>query len=366
MKYSAFAIGALLCSIWTSGPRAQEHVEREPRVAPDYLAGEEAQAAELYRNVLPAVVTISTSTRVLTENGLAERSGIGSGVLISPDCHVLTAAHVVEDADQILVKTHDGSLRAAELVFSESSADIALIRLLTPEPELAHASLGDSDRLAVGQVAYAIGSPYGLEHSLSVGHISAFREFDRLYDGTIRAEFIQTDAAINSGNSGGPVFNSKGEVIGIASRILTVSGGFQGLGFAVAVNTAKQLMALEDRSWIGIEGIFLGRQQLGGLFNLDLEGGLLLLRVAKGSPADKAGLRGGLVPAQLFGQDVLLGGDLLLEFGGQEACHSECLVHAHEHVAGMDRIPVKFLRDGKTMETVIDVSATRRNFLEKE
>ena len=253
MKYSTFAIGALLCSIWTSGPGAQEHVEREPRVAPDYLAGEEAQAAELYRNVLPAVVTISTSTRVLTENGLAERSGIGSGVLISPDCHVLTAAHVVEDADQILVKTHDGKLRAAELVFSESSADIALIRLLTPEPELAHAALGDSDRLAVGQVAYAIGSPYGLEHSLSVGHISAFREFDRLYDGTIRAEFIQTDAAINSGNSGGPVFNSKGEVIGIASRILTVSGGFQGLGFAVAVNTAKQLMALEDRPWIGIE-----------------------------------------------------------------------------------------------------------------
>ncbi len=103
------------------------------------------------------------------------------------------------------------------------------------------------NRLAVGQIAFAIGSPYGLEHSFSVGHISGFREFDRLYDGTILAEFIQTDAAINVGNSGGPVFNSRGEVIAIASRIISVSGGSQGLGFAVAINTAKKLLALGEK-----------------------------------------------------------------------------------------------------------------------
>ena len=254
-----------------------------------------------------SVVVVKTEQREVSpwaSQEMVSVGGIGSGVLIAPEGLVLTAAHVVEGAETILVKTHDGNLRPAELLFSESAADIALIRLQTPEPALPHATLGDSAALAVGQVAYAIGSPYGLENSLSVGHISAFREFNRLYDGTIQAEFIQTDAAINSGNSGGPVFNSRGEVIGIASRILTVSGGFQGLGFVVAINTAKQLMALEGRPWIGIEGIFLGRQQLGGLFNLDLDGGLLLLRVAKGSPADKAGLRGGLVPARLFGQDV--------------------------------------------------------------
>ena len=363
---SSFFLGAMLCIIWTANSVAQQHAEPKLCQAPDYLSGEEAQAAGLYRKVLPTVVTIATSTQVLTQEGLKQRSGIGSGVLISPECHVLTAAHVVEGADTILVKTHDGVLRPAELLFSESAADIALIKLQTPAPELPHATLGDSDRLAIGQVAYAIGSPYGLENSLSVGHISAFREFNRLYDGTIQAEFIQTDAAINSGNSGGPIFNSRGEVIGIASRILTVSGGFQGLGFVVAINTAKQLMTLEDRAWIGIEAIFLGREQLGRLFNLDLGGGLLILRVAKGSPAAKAGLRGGSIPARVLGQDIPLGGDLLLEFGTQETCHSECLAHAHSRISRMDRIPVRFLRDGKTVKAVIDVSATRQNFLKDE
>ena len=157
---------AMLCMIWTAHSVAQQHAEPKRRQAPDYLSGEEARAAELYRKVLPTVVTIATSKQVLTEAGLEQRSGVGSGVLISPECHVLTAAHVVEGADRILVKTHDGELYPAELLFSESAADIALIKFKTPAPELPHATLGDSDALAVGQAAYAIGSPYGLENSL--------------------------------------------------------------------------------------------------------------------------------------------------------------------------------------------------------
>ncbi|MDA2928093.1 trypsin-like peptidase domain-containing protein [Acidobacteria bacterium AH-259-G07] len=341
----------------------QEHASPKVRIPPDDLSGEELQAVELYRKVLPTVVTIFTLQKIITREGEQKQRGVGSGVLISPECHVLTAAHVVEDAEQISVKTHDGKSRRAELVYSESSADIALLRLLTPAPELKHATLGDSDRLAVGQMAYVVGAPFGLENSFSVGHISGFREFNRLYDGTILAEFIQTDAAINSGNSGGPVFNSKGEVIGIASLILSRSGGFEGLGFVVAIDTAKQLLVLEDRGWMGIEAIFLNREELARLLNLDLEGGLLVQRVVTGSPAEKAGLRGGSVPAQIFDQRILLGGDLILEFNKQEACHSECLAQAGKGLAGLDRIPVKFLRGGKVMQTVVDVSKTRRNFL---
>ncbi|MFQ5792906.1 MAG: S1C family serine protease [Acidobacteriota bacterium] len=354
----------LLSMFCTSALYAQEHAARKTRGAPDYLAGEEARAAQLYREVLPTVVTILTSTEVFNQTGgREEQGGIGSGVLISPEHHVLTAAHVVAGADEIMLKTRDGKLRPAELLFSESSADIALLRLATPDPDLKHAPLGDSDRLAVGQRVYVIGAPYGLELSFSIGHISAFREFNRLYDGTILAEFIQTDAAINSGNSGGPVFNSRGEVIGIASRILTLSGGSEGLGFVVTINTAKQLLALEDRAWTGLETIFLTGEQLAQLLNLDLEGGLLVQRVARGSPADKAGLRGGWISAQILGRDILLGGDLILELGSQEACHSECLVRAGSHFSGQDQIPVRFLRGGKVMQTVVDVSATRRSFL---
>ncbi len=354
---------AILCILCTARTPAQEHAPPKTRAAPDYLSGEEARTAELYREVLPTFVTIATTRHALTERGPRQQSGIGSGVLISPECHVLTAAHVVDGADSIIVTTHDGQLRSAELVFSEVSADIALLGLTPPAPELEHAKLGDSDRLAVGQLAYALGSPYGLEHSFSVGHISAFREFDRLYDGTILAEFIQTDAAINSGNSGGPIFNSQGEVIGIASRIVTRSGGFEGLGFVVTINTAKQLLALEDRAWMGFEGIYLNAEQLAQLLNLDQEGGVLIQRVTKGSPADEAGLRGGSLPASILGRDILLGGDLILELNAQEACHSECLAGARRRLAGRDRIPVKFMRGGKTMETVVDVAATRRNFL---
>ena len=366
MQRSTRYVAALvLWALAVSTVQAQEHAAPKVRTPPAYLMGEEARVVELYHEVLPTVVTIVASRQVVTQQGLQQQSSIGSGVLISPECHVLTAAHVVDGADTINVKTHDGEFREAELLFSEPGADIALIKLLIPEPELEHANLGDSDRLAVGQLAYAIGSPYGLQESLSVGHISAFRTFGYLYDGTIEAEFIQTDAAINSGNSGGPVFNSQGEVIGIASQILTVSGGFEGLGFVVAINTAKQLVALEDRVWIGIEGIFLDREQLASLLNLDLDGGLLIQRVTKGSPADKAGLQGGSLPARVLNLDILLGGDLVLEFATQETCHSECLLRAHKHVIGLDRIPVRFLRGGKIMETVIDASATRRNFLKE-
>jgi serine protease Do len=353
----------VLCfCIYTPGLHADN--DTQPRVMPDYLSGEELQSVRVYQKVLPAVVTIFTSREVIQEQRLLKKEGIGSGVLISSESLVLTAAHVVSEAEEIIVKTQDAVLRPAELLFSEASADIALIRLVTPAPELKHAQLGDSDQLVVGQSVYAIGSPYGLESSFSVGHISGFRSFDRYYDGAIQAKFLQTDAAINLGNSGGPLLNSKAEVIGITSRILSLSGGFQGIGFVVPINTAKELLSLKNRVWLGIEGIYLNREGVSLLMNRDLKGGLLIERVAKGSPADKAGLQGGSVPSRMLGRDFLLGGDLIVEFGTQEACNSDCLLEANKRLGGVDRIPVKFLRGGKIRNTTIDMSGTRRNYLE--
>jgi serine protease Do len=334
------------------------------RALPDYLSRAERLSAKVYQKAIPAVVTIFTSQDIIQLKGTTKRGGLGSGVLISKACHVLTAAHVVRGASDIMVKTQDGKRRRAELLFSETGSDIALIKLITPAPELKHARLGDSDRLVVGQSVYAIGSPYGLENSFSVGTISAFRSFDRYYDGTIKAKFIQTDAAINIGNSGGPLLNSRAEVIGIASRILSVSGGFQGIGFVVPINTAKELLSLKDRVWLGIEGIYLNKEGIAKLMNRDLKGGLLIERVVKGSPADKAGLQGGSVPSRMLGRNFLLGGDLIIEFGTQEACNSDCLFEAKKRMGGMDKIPVKFLRAGKLMQTTIDLAGTRQNFLE--
>jgi serine protease Do len=310
-------------------------------------------------------VTILTEKQDIQWDDKEQEGSLGSGVIVSAENHVLTAAHVVQGAEVINIKTSDGKQRQAKLLFSEASADIALLQFITLEPDRPYASIGDSDRLAVGQHAFAIGSPYGLENSFSVGYISGFREFNRLYDGTIKAEYIQTDAAINTGNSGGPIFNSQAEVIGIASSILTQSGGFQGLGFVVAINTAKQLMALENRVWMGIEGVFLNRALIAGIMNRDLEGGLLIERVAKGSPADKAGLRGGSFPGQIMGREFLLGGDLIIQFSTKELCPLECMLEAKKHFSGVDKIPVTYLREGVEMTTVMDVSQSRLNYLER-
>ncbi len=359
-------IGALMllsCSVPVIG--AEERDGTKGRRMPDYLSGDEARSAALYRDVLPTVVTIFTERKVIQKEGQVPQGSLGSGVIVSAENHVLTAAHVVQGADVIRVKTSDGKQRQAKLLFSEVSADIALLQFVTIEPERPYANMGDSDQLAVGQRAFAIGSPYGLENSFSVGYISGFHEFNRLYDGTIKAEFIQTDAAINTGNSGGPIFNSRSEVIGIASSIITQSGGFQGLGLVVAINTAKQLMALEDRVWMGIEGIFLIREVIATIMNHDLEGGLLIERVAKGSPADKAGLRGGSFSGRLMDREFLLGGDLIIQFNTHEICHMECLLEAKKNLSGLDKIPVTYLREGIEMTTVIDVSQSRKNYLKK-
>lgn len=341
----------------------EHHATPKQRTIPDYLSKEELESVRLYEKVIPSVITIFTSSEVFTDQGPSFQEGLGSGVIISKDNHILTAAHVVDGASQIAVKTNDGQLREAELLFSEQSADIALLKLKQTVSGLEHAKLGNSDQLAIGQRVFAIGSPYGLENSFSSGIISGFRDFNQIYDGTVQVEFIQTDAAINSGNSGGPLFNSKGEVIGIASKILSVSGGFQGIGYVVAINTAKQLLAFEDRPWIGIDALFLSGAQYSALWNIDIEGGLLVQKVAKGSPADKAGLRGGGIPANIGGQDILLGGDIILDLGPQTACHEDCLLNAHEQISRMDQISVRFLRNGKEKEVVIDVSRSRKNFL---
>ncbi len=362
-KASIFFAFFLIISIGTL-IISQEHALPKKRTIPGYLTKDEILTVELYNKTLPSVVTVYTRRQVFTEEGPQYAEALGSGVLISPECHVLTAAHVVDGADQLDVKTFDEKIYQAELLFSESRADIALIKLINP-PDLKHAKLGDSDKLAIGQHVFAIGSPYGLEFSFSAGYISGFRDFDRLYDGTILAEFIQTDAAINSGNSGGPLFNTKGEVVGIASRIITASGGSQGLGFVVSINTAKQLLALEERVWIGFEGIFLDQETLSRLLNQDLEGGVLIQYVANNSPADKAGLVGGTIPVKIFGRDILLGGDLIIQIGNQETCHSECLADAHKVIVNLDKIPIKFMRNGKIFKTIIDVSGSRRNFLKK-
>lgn len=359
MSQQSAAVVPVLLSVLLAAASgaAQEHAPRRAHRPSAHLTGEEAATVALHARVLSSVVTVLT---VGSELDGSARRGLGTGVLMSAENHVLTAAHVVDGADSINVKTPDGKLRPAAIQFSEPEADVALLKLETPDPELPFAELGDSDQVAAGQRLLILGSPRGLENSLSVGHVSAFREFGRLYDGAVLLEFIQTDAAINSGNSGGPAFDSAGRVVGIASRIMTHSGGSEGLGFVVAINTAKGLLALEHRAWTGMQGVFLSAEQLANLLNVDRPGGLLLQTVAKGSPAERAGLRGGSIIAQVGGERIVLGGDLVLRIGAQDACHAECLAEARTKQREVSRIPVTYMRGGKILQATIELGAAAR------
>jgi S1-C subfamily serine protease len=205
---------------------------------------------------------------------------------------------------------------SAKVIASEPAADLSLIQL-ERVPSGARAShMANSDSIEVGDPVIIVGAPYGLSYSLSAGLISARWAPNTVYKTMPLAEFFQTDATINTGNSGGPMFNMAGEVIGIVSHNISKSGGSEGLGFVVTMNTARQLLLEKKSFWGGLEGQFLS-DELADLLNVPNNmSGYLIKSVAKGSPGDEAGLRGGFRVVVIDGQPVVLGGDILLSVGG--------------------------------------------------
>lgn len=231
---------------------------------------------------------------------------LGSGFIISADGYVLTNHHVIEGADKIIVALSDRREMQAELIGSDPRSDLALLKI--DADQLPYLTLADSDQLKVGEWVLAIGSPFGFDHSVTAGIVSAKGR-------SLRSEtyvpFIQTDVAINPGNSGGPLFNLDGEVVGINSQIYTRSGGFMGLSFAIPSNTATSVVAqLRDhgavsRGWLGVQ-IQEVSQDLAESFGLEKAAGALIAQVMEGSPARDAGLQAGDVITSVNGHEIIL------------------------------------------------------------
>lgn len=268
--------------------------------------------------------------------------GAGSGVLFTTDGFALTNNHVVRDADRIEASLHDGRMIEADLVGADPDTDLALIRLRTSQ--LPPAELGDSDRLKVGQLAIAIGNPLGLQATVTAGVVSALRRTLRGESGRLIEDVIQTDAALNPGNSGGALVDSNGCVIGINTAIIS---GAQGICFAVPINTANRIIPelMRDgrvvRGWLGVAGQSQGlARALVRRLDLKTESGVLAVQVVAGAPADRAGLRAG---------DVILG------LNG-EATES---VDATHRILSRDTIgrtiPMLVLRDGQTVTLELKV-----------
>lgn len=245
-----------------------------------------------------------------------EAQSLGSGFIISPDGYIMTNNHVVADADEIIVRLSDRSELEARLIGADPRSDVALLKV--EGKNLPVVRLGKADDLKVGEWVLAIGSPFGFDHSVTAGIVSAK---GRNLPSDSYVPFIQTDVAINPGNSGGPLFNLQGEVVGINSQIFTRSGGFMGLSFAipmeVAMQVADQLKAdgKVTRGWLGVV-IQEVNKDLAESFGLDKPAGALVAQVLEDGPADKGGLQVGDVILNLNGKPIIMSADLPHLVGG--------------------------------------------------
>jgi len=240
---------------------------------------------------------------------------LGSGFIISKDGYILTNHHVVKGADQVLVRLNDRRELEAVVVGSDERSDVALLKI--DANDLPVVKIGDSSELEQGEWVIAIGSPFGFDHTVTSGIVSAT---GRALENETYVPFIQTDVAINPGNSGGPLFNLDGEVVGINSQIYTRSGGFMGLSFAipidVAMNVSEQLESsgFVTRGWLGVV-IQEVNKDLAESFGLDKPSGALVAKVLPGSPAEAAGFRDGDIITEFNGQSINLSSDLPHQVG---------------------------------------------------
>ena len=271
-----------------------------------------------------------------------ERESLGSGFIISKDGYILTNNHVVQNAEKIIVSLNDRRQLKAELIGADKRSDLALLKVNATD--LPSVKLGHSKDLKVGEWVFAIGSPFGFDHTVTAGIISAI---DRSLPRENYVPFIQTDVAINPGNSGDPLFNLQGEVIGINSQIYTRTGGFMGLSFAIPVDVAKNVVlqlksqGFVDRGWLGVV-IQETDRDLAESFGLDKPVGAVVTQVLKGSPAEKAKFKAG---------------DVILEFDKHSILKAADLPKLVGQATIGEKVPVKIMRakNPKTLYLTVGV-----------
>lgn len=320
------------------------------------LTKDEENNITVYKTAARGVVNI---TSVVVErdffHGLIPREGAGSGTIIDRRGHILTNNHVIKDAHRIEVTLSDGSKWPGRLVGTDADNDLAVIHIDAPAESLEPLPLGNSGNLNVGQKVLAIGNPFGLSETLTTGIISSIGRSIRSPDGSLIEDLIQTDAAINLGNSGGPLLDSNGEIIGINTAIFSPSGGSVGIGFAIPVDTAKQIIpALIEKGyvshpWIGVT-LFTLIPGVSQALGLSVDRGVLIVEILTGGPAYRAGLKGS--------NKILMAGNVMLPVGGDViVAINEAPVYTMDELARVlrkhrtgEKISVKVLRNGQFLE----------------
>jgi S1-C subfamily serine protease len=319
---------------------------------------------EIYDRASNGVAFISAQVTQTTQSplgGLPEQqqgTATGSGFLIDDDGHILTNAHVVQSADRVDVQfSEDGESQEAEVVGMDPSSDLALLHVddsqgATPLP------LGDSSKAEVGDPVVAIGNPFGLDRTVTSGIVSALQRQIQAPNGFSISDVIQTDAAVNPGNSGGPLLDASGQVIGINSQIASQGGGNEGVAFAVPIATASDVVSqiLEDgsvqRAYLGITGGDI-TAEIAQALDLPVEQGVLVERVFSGGPADAAGIKGATGQGTVAGESFPVGGDIITKLDGEDVTGMDEVISAvNEHDPG-DELTLTVLSDGNEHEVTV-------------
>src|SRR5579864_7246569 len=338
-----------------------------PEPKPGELLGEESIYVKIYSQAAPAVANILTRTLeydVFMEPVPVE--GAGSGFVIDPRGYILTNYHVVEGAQSIEVVLGDQSRYPAKYIGADQRNDVALVKIDPKGKQLTTLKLGDSSAIQVGQKVLAIGNPFGFQSTLTTGVVSAIGRTVQTSQTTYIEEAIQTDAAINRGNSGGPLIDSHGNVIGINTAIYTPSGTTAGIGFAIPIDTAKSIA--NDLITSGrVHRAFLGIQTLaltGGLaeaLDLPVQEGLLVEIATKGGPAAAAGIRGGDRTVLAGMRRLYIGGDVIVAIDGQKVANQFDVNLVLNHHRPGDTVNVTVYRGGKKMDVSVKLGESPGN-----
>jgi len=331
------------------------------------LTEDESINVRIYRQASPAVANILTKA---TEYDFfmdpVPVEGAGSGFVIDPRGYILTNFHVVEGAQSIEVVLGDQSHHPAKYIGADQRNDVALIKIDPKGKHLSALPLGDSGAIQVGQKVLAIGNPFGFQSTLTTGVVSALGRTVQTSQTTFIDEAIQTDAAINRGNSGGPLINSHGEVIGINSAIYTPTGTTAGIGFAIPINTAKNIAndLMTDgrvhRAFLGVQTLPVGGW-LAEALDLPVQEGLLIEAVTRGGPAAAAGLHGGDRQVLAGMRRIAIGGDVIVAIDDQKiASPFDMNVILNRKRPG-DTVKVSIYRGGKKMDIPVKLGERTGN-----
>ena len=333
---------------------------RSPGLAPADANG--MSVHEIYERAASGVVRVNSTSNSTAANGLGSQqiSALGSGFVIDKTGHIVTNYHVVEGADVVTVSFSNRDTVKAEVVGTDPSSDIAVLRVNTAASALTPLPLGNSDAVEVGDPVVAIGNPFGLDRTVTAGIVSALQRLITAPNRFTIDHVIQTDAPINHGNSGGPLLSSRGQVIGVNTQIETgdTATGNVGIGFSVPSNTVKDVVAQiirtgrVDHAYLGISGQAV-TPDVADKYNLPVKAGVVVESVTNDSGADKAGLEGGKTQVVVAGETYVLGGDIIVSFDGAKISSIEQLRDAVAAHKPGDKVTVVIYRDAKKTSVTV-------------